>query len=79
MMAFIDTIQPEDASGTLRELYDQDLKAVGHVRNLTRDMSLRPDVIVALRNLLGAIRSNIDPRRYELVTVAAASALRCSA
>ena len=78
-MAFIDTIPPEDASGTLRDLYDQDLKAVGHVRNLTRDMSLRPEVIVALRDLLGAIRSNIDPRRYELVTVAAASALRCSA
>ena len=39
-------------------------------------MSLRPEVNAAWRNLIRAIRSNMTTRRYELVTMAAAKALR---
>jgi len=74
-MTYIQTVPPEEASGTLRELYDQDLANNGYIANHTRAMSLRPEAIAAWRKLLGAIRPNMDLRRYELVTIAAASAL----
>lgn len=77
-MTFIRTIPPEEATGTLREQYDRDLKANGYVTNYTQALSLRPEVLVAWRGLIGAIRANMDLRRYELVTVIAASRLRCS-
>jgi alkylhydroperoxidase family enzyme len=38
----------------------------------------RPDVYAAWRRLITAIRSNMDARRYELVTLAAARRLRSS-
>ncbi|MER3459418.1 MAG: hypothetical protein C4309_13000 [Chloroflexota bacterium] len=77
-MTYIQTIPPEEAQGKLRELYDQDLKANGYVANYTQALSLRPEVIAAWRALSGAIRSNMDLRRYELVTIATASALHCT-
>ncbi len=77
-MASIQTIPPEEAAGKLQELYDDDLKSLGYVANYTQAMSLRPEVIAAWRNLIGAIRSKMRLRRYELVTFAAASALRCT-
>ena len=77
-MAFIQTVPEEQVTGRLRELYDADLKNLGYVANYTKAMSLRPAVIEAWRDLMGAIRSNMDLRRYELVTITAASRLRCT-
>ncbi len=77
-MASIQTIPPAEATGKLRELYDDDLKSQGYVANYTQAMSLRPEVIAAWRTLISAIRSKMRLRRYELVTFAAASALRCT-
>lgn len=77
-MTYIATIPESDATGKLHELYEADLKGLGYVANYTKVMSLRPEVIAAYRQLIGAIRGNMDLRRYELVTVAAASRLRCS-
>ncbi len=75
-MAYITTVPSEEAAGTLREMYDQDLESNGYIANHTRAMSLRPEAINAWRNLNIAIKSNMDLRRYELVTLAAAVALR---
>ena len=77
-MAFIRTIPPEEATGKVRELYEMDLKNSGRVSTATQAMSLRPEVLEAWRSLQAAIRSNMDPRRFELATVAAASRLQCS-
>ncbi len=77
-MAFIHTIPPEEAAGTVKELYDQDLQHNGYVANYTRAFSLRPEVFLAWRTLNRAIRANMDLRRYELVTVLTASRLRCT-
>ena len=74
-MAFIHTIPPEEATGKVRELYEMDLKNSGGVSTVTQAMSLRPEVLEAWRSLQAAIRSNMDPRRFELATVAAASRL----
>lgn len=77
-MAFIRTISPDDAEGKLREIYDHEQQAQGYVASGTISLSLRPDVFEAWENLLRAIRSKMRLRRYELVTIAAASALDCT-
>ena len=77
-MAFIETIPPEKATGLLRELYEQDRQKHGFVPNYSRVWSLRPEVLAAWRQLLAAIRANMDARRYELTTTIAAARLRCT-
>lgn len=44
--------------------------------NFERAFDERPGVYAAWRGLVGAIRENMEPRRYELVTFAAAQRLR---
>jgi uncharacterized peroxidase-related enzyme len=62
----------------VRALYDESLRTLGYVANYTKAFAHRPAVLTAWGNLIGAIRSNMDQRRYELVTLAAASRLRSS-
>jgi len=45
-------------------------------KNLERAFEERPDVYAAWRGLVGAVTANMDTRRYELVTFAAAQRLR---
>jgi uncharacterized peroxidase-related enzyme len=77
-MAFIREIPPQEATGDVRALYDLDLKSLGYVANYSKVFAHRPEVYVAWRGLVGAIRSSMDERRYELVTLAAASTLQSS-
>jgi uncharacterized peroxidase-related enzyme len=77
-MTFIETVPEGDASGELTRMYETDREVFGHVPNLTRAFSHRPDVYAAWRQLNGAIKANMDLRRYELATVAAARRLRSS-
>ncbi len=77
-MAFIQTIPAEQATDKLQELYNDDFHSLGYIANYTQAMSLRPEVNAAWRNLIGTIRSKMRLRRYELVTIAAAAALRCT-
>lgn len=46
--------------------------------NMELAFAERPDVYDAWRELLGAVKANMDPRRYELATLAAARRLRSS-
>ena len=77
-MTYVRTVPDNEASGRVRELYDRELTGQGYVSNYTRLFSLRPEVYDAWGVLKNAIRGNLDPRRYELVTVAAAAAIRCT-
>jgi uncharacterized peroxidase-related enzyme len=77
-LAFIRTIPSDKADGLLSEIYQEDLKTKGFVANHTSAFSLRPEVYKAWQNLLGAIRSKMRLRRFELVTLAAAQALKCT-
>ena len=74
---YIQTTSEADAEGKLREIYEGDLKSMGYVPNHAKVFSLRPDVLEAWRALQGCIRKNLRLRRYELVTLAAAMALKC--
>ena len=75
---FVDGVAPASASGLVKEIYDEDVARLGYLPNYTRLFSLRPEVYTAWRGLIGAVTANMDPRRYELATIAAASALRCT-
>ncbi|MDX6752408.1 carboxymuconolactone decarboxylase family protein [Geminicoccaceae bacterium 1502E] len=77
-MAFIDTVPEEQATGATQEMYAKARTAFGYIPNLTRVLSHRPEAMGAWDALLGAIRGNMDLRRHELVTLAAAKALRSS-
>ena len=77
-MAFIETVPPADAAGSVADIYESDSAAFGHLPNLTTAFSLRPAVYSAWRQLNGAIKADMDLRRYELATLAAARRLRSS-
>lgn len=77
-MTFIETIPEDQATGAVAEFYAQDMQNTGYVWNLSRMFSLRPEVYGAWKQLIAAIRDNMDRRRYELATLAAARHLRSS-
>ena len=77
-MTFIRTIPPAEAEGKVKELYDLDVRDLGYVSNGTQAMSLRPDAFMAWEVLRKTVRSKMRLRRYELVTLASASALHCT-
>jgi len=77
-MTFIETVPEDEATGATAELYESDREAFGYLPNFSRGFSLRPSVYGAWRQLNGAIKQEMDLRRYELATVAAARRLRSS-
>jgi uncharacterized peroxidase-related enzyme len=77
-MAFIDTIPPDAADGDVAAMYETDRAAWGFLPNFTRAYSHRPGVYAAWRSLNGSIKANMDERRYEIATLAAARRLRSS-
>jgi len=77
-MGFIGGLADGEAAGAALELFDEDRRKDGYVWNLTRVLALRPESFRAWRGLAGTIRGAMDLRRYELVTLAAAQALRAS-
>ena len=77
-MPFIDTVPEAQASGAVAAMYETDRQVFGDLPNLTKGFSPRPDVYAAWRQLNGAVKANMDLRRYELATLAAASRLRSS-
>jgi len=76
-LMFIETRPEAEAEGKLRAIYEGDIQSMGYVPNNAKVFSLRPDVLEAWRAFQGSIRKNLRLRRYELVTLAAAMALKC--
>jgi len=77
-MPYIPTVPPEEAAGDVKTMYDKDLAAQGYVANYTRAFSRRPEALQGWLALKNAITAGMDPRLYELATVAAATAIRSS-
>jgi uncharacterized peroxidase-related enzyme len=75
-MAFIREIPLDEISEKARALYETNQAQLGYVPNYVKAFAHRPEVLSAWGQLLGAIRGHMDPRRYELITLAAAGALR---
>jgi uncharacterized peroxidase-related enzyme len=77
-MPYLQTVPPEEAADEVKAMYDKDLAAQGYVANYTRTFSRRPEVLQGWLGLRAAITSGMDPRLYELATVAAATAIGSS-
>ena len=77
-MTFIQTILEDQAEAGVKEMYEENIAQFGYLPNYVRAFGLRPHVMAAWGQLLGAIHHDMDPRRYELVTLAAARALKSS-
>ena len=77
-MTFIDTTPPGDAEGAVLEMYERQQGAWGYVPNYAKVFCHRPEVMVRWAKLLAEIRRPLDPRRFELITFAAAHELRHS-
>jgi len=77
-MSFIQTIPVAKATGEVRRMYEQNQARYGYVPNYAKVFGMRPQVMDGWAQLQKSIRSTMDSRRYELVTLAAARALRCS-
>jgi uncharacterized peroxidase-related enzyme len=77
-MSFLATVPVGQATGEVRAIYEKSQARLGFVANYTKAFSLRPPVLAAWEGLVTSIRGSLDPRRYELVTLAAARALRSS-
>lgn len=77
-MTFIQTIPEDQAVADVKMMYEESIAGMGYLPNYVRLFSHRPQVMKAWGVLLGSIRQNMDVRRYELVTLAAAQALGSS-
>ena len=71
-MTFIETVSESRATGAVADMYQRDREAYGELPNFTRAFSPRPGVYAAWRQLNEAIKANMELRRYELATLAAA-------
>ena len=78
-MTFIRTIPPAEATGEVYAMYKRQQDFWGYVPNYARAMSGRPEVLARWGRLLAEIRRPMPDDRFELVTFAAALALKNSA
>lgn len=78
-MSFIHTVAPRQATGEVRAMYERQQAHWGYVPNYAKAFSHRPEVLARWGKLLAEIRRPVDARRFELITFAAAHALRNSA
>ena len=78
-MSFIGTVRPADATGEVREMYERQEDYWGYVPNYAKAFSHRTEALARWGRLLAELRRPTDDRRFELVTFAAAHALKNSA
>ena len=77
-MSFIQTVRPADATGDVRDMYQRQEEFWGYVPNYAKVFSHRPESLARWGRLLAELRRPTDDRRFELVTFAAAYALKNS-
>jgi uncharacterized peroxidase-related enzyme len=77
-MPFIHTTPTDEATDKVRDMYERQRASDGFVPNYAKVFSLRPELMTRWAGLLSGIRRHVEPRRFELVTLAAAHALRSS-
>lgn len=75
-MAFIETIPAAEAEGDVLAMYERQQASWGFVPNYAKVFCHRPEVMARWGRLLAEIKRPMELRRFELVTFAAAHALR---
>jgi uncharacterized peroxidase-related enzyme len=74
-MSIFATTPESQAFGLRAKIYDDDIQSRGYVAKFTKELAVNPEAYAAFEALIGAITKNMDLRRYQLVTLAAAQAL----
>lgn len=74
-MTILSTPDESEVTGEAAALYAEDLESIGYVPSHTRVMALNPEAVRAFESLIRSIAPGLGMRRYELVTLAAASAI----
>lgn len=77
-MSFIQTTPAEHATGETRAMYERQQRHYGYLPNYARVFCYRPELMKLWSDLQKGIRQHVEPRRFGLVTLAAARALRSS-
>ena len=77
-MAFVAEVPGGESSPAVAAMYAAERQLWGYLPNYAALFSHEPSVMTAWRSLAGSIRGNLDRRRFELVTMAAAQARRSS-
>jgi len=81
-MAYIKTIEESEATGQLKEIYEQRKDHhSGRVSNIAKLFSLRPDLLEAQHIFSRAIQfggSSLGVKREEMISVLVGALLKCS-
>ena len=72
-MSFTTSIEEPDATGATAEMYASEHERVGYLPRYAQTFGDRPGVYAAWRQLIGEVTSSMPTRRFELVTLAAAT------
>jgi uncharacterized peroxidase-related enzyme len=75
-MPFIDTIPEAEIGDDVRAMYERQQSFWGFVPNYAKVFCWRPEIMGLWAQLQAGIKRNMDKRRFELVTFAAAHTLR---
>ena len=75
-MAYIETVQSPAGNEELRAMYERQQAHYGYLPNYAKVFCYRPEIMELWAKLQSGIKRHMDRRRYELVTFAAANALR---
>jgi uncharacterized peroxidase-related enzyme len=75
-MPVIDTIPDTEINADVRAMYDRQQSFWGFVPNYARVFCWRPEIMGLWAQLQAGIKKNMDKRRFELITFAAAHTLR---
>jgi uncharacterized peroxidase-related enzyme len=74
---YVRSVSPDEAEGAVKAMYDAAEASEGYLPNQVQLFSLNPAARTAWRQLVEAINADMDHRRYELVTLAAAATVGC--
>ena len=71
---YIKTIEPDEATGEIADLYNAEIASMGRVMEATQCWSARPDIIVPVERLLHQLRDNFSLGlvNFRLITFIAA-------
>lgn len=75
-MAYIDTLESAGTDDELRAMYERQQAHWGYLPNYAKVFCHRPEIMKLWAQLQAGIKRHMDKRRFELVTFAAANALR---
>ena len=79
-MAYIDIIEPEDATGLLKEEYDQAQRNVGHIANILKVLSRSPGALKTMMQTYSACMfgtSDLSRAQREMLATVVSSANEC--